>query len=123
MAYKKDELEAQALDAITRHNLFFIEDVVAYLPCSHKTFYNKKLHELQAIKEALDQNKIRTKNGLRSKWFKDGNATTQIALYKLLSNEDELRRLTGQTIMGDQDKPLQHRVKLTTDDIESDAIE
>lgn len=98
MAYKKAELEKQALAAIKEHNLFFIEDVVAYLPCGKKTFYNKELHELPTIKEALAQNRIRTKNGLRAKWYKDGNATTQIALYKLLGTQDELHRLTGQHI-------------------------
>ena len=39
MAYKTEELETKSLEAIEKHKLFFIEDVVAFLPCSKKTFY------------------------------------------------------------------------------------
>lgn len=98
MAYNKAELEKQALAAIREHNLFFVEDVVAFLPCTKGTFYNKGLHELDAIKEALETNRIKVKNGLRAKWYKNDNATTQIALYKLLGSEDELKRLAGQYV-------------------------
>lgn len=98
MAYKKAELEKQALAAIKEHNLFFIEDVVAYLPCDRATFYRKNCNECDAIKEALEQNRIRTKNGLRAKWYKNDNATTQIALYKLLGSEEELGKLNSQYI-------------------------
>lgn len=96
MAYNKADLEKQALEAIRANNLMFVTDVPAYLPCSMATFYNKKLEELESIKEALEQNRIKTKNGLRAKWYKNDNATTQIALYKLLANEDELRKLNSQ---------------------------
>lgn len=95
MAYKKADLEKQALAAIKEHNLMFVTDVPAYLPCSTKTFYNYSLQELQSIKEALEANRIKTKNGLRAKWYKSNNATTQIALYKLIGNEDEAHRLNG----------------------------
>lgn len=95
MAYNKADLEKQALEAIRANNLMFVTDVPAYLPCSMATFYNKKLEELESIKEALEQNRIKTKNGLRAKWYKNDNATTQIALYKLLANEDEAHRLNG----------------------------
>ena len=95
MAYKKAELEAQALKAIKDNNLMFVTDVPAYLPCTTKTFYNKELHELQAIKESLEQNRVKTKNGLRAKWYKSDNATVQIALYKLIGTEEEADRLNG----------------------------
>ena len=82
MAYKRAELEKQAIEAITSKNLFFIEDVVCYLPCSKKTFYDHKLHELHSIKEVLLKNKVEIKVGLRSKWYKYENATLQIALMR-----------------------------------------
>lgn len=123
MAYKTKELEEKALSAIEENSLVFIEDVVAYLPCAKKTFYEHKLHESHDIKKALETNRVQTKVRLRQTWLMGDNATAQIALYKLLSDENELRRLTGQTIIGDQDKPLQHVVKLKADDLESDAIE
>jgi len=123
MAYKKRELEEKALSAIKKHKLVFIDDVVSFLPCSRATFYNHGLDKLDAIKEVLEANRVQMKSGLRKKWYEGENATTQIALYKLLGNDDELRRLTGQTIMGDQDKPLQHVVQLKTEDLDSDPIE
>lgn len=95
MAYKKADLEKQALAAIKEHNLFFIEDVVAYLPCGKKTFYNKELHEVHTIKDALERNRVKVKNGLRAKWYKSDNPTVQIALYKLIGTEDEAHRLNG----------------------------
>lgn len=98
MAYKKADLEMQAIEVINENKLLFVEDVVAYLPCSRSTFYAKKLDKSDTIKEALETNRISTKNGLRRKWFEGGNATTQIALYKLLATPEELKRLASQYI-------------------------
>jgi len=98
MAYNTEELKEKALEVIKKKNLFFIEDVVAFLPCSKVTFYNHKLNELNSIKEALEKNRVKTKNGLRSKWYMSGAPAVQIALYKLLANEDEMRKLNSQYI-------------------------
>lgn len=98
MSYDKKELERTALDAIELNKLVFIDDVCTYLPCSRATFYNKELDKLDSIKEALVNNKLKMKNALRRKWYDSDNATVQIALYKILSDEDELRRLAGQYI-------------------------
>jgi len=95
MAYKKAELEKQALAAIRDNNLMFVTDVPTYLPCAVSTFYAKKLEESEAIKEALERNRVKTKNGLRAKWYKSENATVQIALYKLIGTEEEAHRLNG----------------------------
>lgn len=95
MAYKKEELVEQALQAIKDNNLMFVSDVVAYLPCDKATFYRKECNECNSIKEALEQNRIKTKNGLRAKWYKSDNATVQIALYKLIGTEEEADRLNG----------------------------
>jgi len=98
MAYKKAELEELAISAIEEHNLPFINSVVCFLPCSEKTFFNWKLHELQSIKDALMVNKIKTKMKLRKNWESDmASATVQIALYKLLADDDELNALNGET--------------------------
>lgn len=115
MAYKTKELREKALAAITENNLVFIEDVVNHLPCSKPTFYEHKLNEVDDIKEALENNRMQIKAGLRTKWYEGDNATTQIALYKLLSNEVEHKKLTGQTIMGDKDKPLDINVTVNID--------
>lgn len=93
MAYVTAELEVAAIQAIKDNNLVFIDEVPAYLPCSLKTFYNNKLHEVQELKEALEINKISLKNELREKWRKSDNPTLQMALYKLLATETERRQL------------------------------
>ena len=57
MAYTKKQLEEQALKAIKKHKLVFIEDVVCYITCSKSTFYNKRLHLNKNIQKALGTSK------------------------------------------------------------------
>ena len=93
MAYKTEELEQLAIEAIEKHKLIFIEEIASYLPCSEKTLRNHKLQELPTIKKAIQDNKISMKAKLRKKWYDSNNATIQLALYKLLANEEEFNRL------------------------------
>lgn len=93
MAYKTEDLEKKSIEAIEKHKLFFIEDVVAYLPCDKTTFYNHKLHEYNTIKEALEKNKVEVKTSMRSKWYKSDNPTLQMGLYKLIGTSEEAERL------------------------------
>ena len=94
MAYKTKELEKQALEAIEKYKLFFIDDIVSYLPCSTATFYNHKLEELETIKDALTKVKTEIKVSMRSKWYKSDNATLQMGLMKLIGSDDERKRLS-----------------------------
>jgi len=94
MAYNTKELEKQSLEAIKKHKLFFIEDIVSYLPCTKPTFYEHKLNELDSIKDALTKEKTEIKVSLRSKWYKSENATLQMGLMKLLSTNEELKKLS-----------------------------
>ena len=48
-------------------NILFITDLVAFLPISRATFYNYGLDKLDILKEAIDNNRIRTKQALRAK--------------------------------------------------------
>jgi len=50
MAYKKTDLEKQALTAIKKHKLKFVQHLVAFLPCSSSTFYDLELEKSEAIK-------------------------------------------------------------------------
>ena len=64
MAFDRDKLYQQAQTAITENNLFFIEDIVAFIPCSKPTFYEYfpiDSNEFNNLKGLLEQNKIRTK--------------------------------------------------------------
>ena len=117
MAYKYSELEKQALDAIEKHKLFFIADVVAYLPCSYVTFYDFKLNESNAIKDALTKVKTDIKVSMRSKWYKSENATLQMGLMKLISTEEELRKLSMQhNAVEEVEKPIFMNIDLSNDE-------
>jgi hypothetical protein len=94
MAYNTEELEKQSLKAIEKYKLFFIEDIVSYLPCTKPTFYEHKLNELDSIKDALTKVKTEIKVSMRSKWYKSENATLQMGLMKLIGSDEERRRLS-----------------------------
>jgi hypothetical protein len=110
MAYDKETLKKRGLEAIEKNKLFFIEDIIAYLGIAKQTFYNHKLHEDEEIIEALETNKISIKVGLRSKWYKSNTPVTQMALYKLISTPDELKRLSMQHIDADVKGNIVHQI-------------
>jgi len=99
MAFKTKDLHKQALKLIKEKKLFFIEDVVAFMPCTKGTFYSHFPIDsdlMAEIKEELDRNKVAVKSSLRKKWYESKNATLQIALMKLgrsLTEEDVCGRL------------------------------
>lgn len=98
MAYNKEKIYEQALKAIDKHNLFFIEDVIAYLPCVNSTFYEFfpiGSDESNTIKEMVEANKISTKVKMRKNWLDSENATLQMGLMKIIATEDEAHRLNG----------------------------
>lgn len=94
MQYKKADLEKKALAAIKEHSCIDVVELTAYLPCCNKTFYNHGLHELQSIKDAVEQQKVNIKAHLRKKWYDSDNATTGIALYKLSCTDEERKKLS-----------------------------
>jgi len=93
MAYKTEELLKQALEVAESKKLIFIEDIVAYLPCSKPTFYEHKINESNQLKEILLKNCTDIKTNLRAKWYKSDNATLQMALMKLVCTNEERRKL------------------------------
>jgi hypothetical protein len=113
MAYNYKDLEKQALEAIKKHNLFFIADVIAYLPCVSSTFYDYELEKSEPIKQALAKVKIDIKVSMRSKWYKSQNATLQMGLMKLLSTDEEIKKLSMSTnVLEGGEKPIQTIVHL-----------
>ncbi len=98
MAYDKQEIYQQAVEATEKHELFFIEDVVAYVSCGRSTFYDMfpdGSDELDAIKELTSNNKITTKVKMRKNWLDSDNATLQMGLMKIISTDEEAHRLNG----------------------------
>ena len=93
--YKTEDIKKQSLDAIKKNNLIFVGDIFAYTLFVKKTFYEHKLHESDDIKSALDKNRVSMKVSMRDKWYHSDNATLQIGLMKLISEDNEAHRLNG----------------------------
>jgi len=99
--YDKEEIKKTAIEAIKKHNLFFISDIVAYVPCSRSTFYSyftEDSDELDEFKELLEQNRVKTKSAIRAKLFQSNKAGELLALYRLVCTPDERRVLNQQYI-------------------------
>ena len=99
MAYNTEDLLKTALEAIDKHKLFFIEDIIAFLPCHKSTFYEHFPNESDNYKrmfDELEKNRIELKVSMRSKWYKSNAPALQMALMKLIASPDELKRLSMQ---------------------------
>ena len=97
MAYDKKKIFEQAKEMIVKHKLFFIEDIVAFLPCDKTTFYSffkVESNELNELKGLLETNRIELKVSMRSKWYKSNAPALQMALMKLICTEDERKKLS-----------------------------
>ena len=94
--YDKNELIATAKKAIKENNLFFIEDIIAFIPCAKQTFYDYfpvGSDEMDDLKGLLEQNKIRTKSAIRAKLYKSPKASELLALYRLICTPEERKML------------------------------
>lgn len=99
MAFNKKDLFNKAITAIEENNLFFIEDIIAFLPCDKTTFYRLikvGCNEYNALKDMLDANKVNQKVKMRKNWAASENATLQMGLMRLISTEEERKRLSQQ---------------------------
>ena len=96
MAYDKAKIYQQAQEAVKNNNLFFIDDIVAWLPCARSTFYEyypDGSDEMDNLKRMLEDNKIKTKSAIRSKLFKGEKAAELLALYRLICTPEERQNL------------------------------
>ncbi|WP_347219297.1 hypothetical protein [Chryseobacterium sp.] len=99
MAYKKKEIFEKAKDAITKHKLFFIEDIVSFLPCGKTKFYDffkVDSNEMNELKDMLEKNRVELKVSMRSRWYKSNSPALQMALMKLIATPEELKILSIQ---------------------------
>ncbi|MBC7524798.1 MAG: hypothetical protein H7239_10200 [Flavobacterium sp.] len=101
MAYDRIKIFEQAKEMIVKHKLFFVDDIVAFLPCANSTFYDffpANSEELDELKELLNQNRTTLKISMRSKWYTSNAPALQMALMKLIATPEELRKLSMQFI-------------------------
>lgn len=99
MAYDRKKIFEQAQEVIVKHKLFFIEDIVSFLPCDKTTFYKfypPESNELNELKGLLETNRTELKVSMRSKWYKSNAPALQMALMKLIATPDELKKLSMQ---------------------------
>ena len=95
--YDRKKIFEQAKEVIVKHKLFFIEDIVSFLPISKPTFYDffkPDSNEFNDIKDLLEKNRVEVKSAMRSKWFKSENPTLQVSLMKLICTDDERKKLS-----------------------------
>jgi hypothetical protein len=118
MAYDIQELKAKALEAIEKNKLFFVEDVIAYLPCQRTYFYDTvKLNKDPEILEMLEKNRVEIKVSMRKKWFVSEHPALQMGLYKLIGTDAEADRLGNKQKVehsSDSNSPLE--IHITTSD-------
>jgi hypothetical protein len=120
MAYNTEELFKTAIEQIKKNRLIFIEDIIAFLPCRKSTFYEHFPNDSDYYKrmfEELEQNRTELKVSMRSKWYKSNSPALQMALMKLIGNQEELRRLSMQHI--EQKQTNIDLSGLTTDEIKN----
>jgi len=101
MKYNKSKILQQSKEAIEKNNLFFVGDIVAWLPCQKSWFYDNfpaGSEEMETLQGMLEINKTRTKSAIRSKLFKSDKAGELLALYRLICTNEERQMLNQQYI-------------------------
>jgi hypothetical protein len=101
MAYDRIKIFEQAKEVIVKHKLFFIEDIVSFLPISKPTFYEYfpvDSNEVNELKELLETNRVSLKVSMRSKWYTSNAPALQMALMKLIATPEELKKLSMQFV-------------------------
>lgn len=101
MAYDRKKIFEQAKEMIVKHKLFFVDDIVAFLPCSKSSFYEfypDGSDELDELKGLLEINRTTLKVSMRSKWYTSNAPALQMALMKLIATPEELKKLSMQFV-------------------------
>ena len=116
MAYDRVKIFEQAKEVTVKNKLFFIEDIVAFLPISKKTFYEYfplYSNESNDLKELLETNRTELKVSMRSKWYKSNAPALQMALMKLIASPEELRKLAMNHVVSEEaEKPIFNGIDL-----------
>jgi len=116
MAYDKTKIFEQAKEAIIKHKLFFIDDIIAFLPIAKSTFYEWKLEQSDELKDLLNKNRTELKVSMRSKWYTSNAPALQMALMKLIASPEELRKLSmTHTAIEEVEKPIFKNIDLDVD--------
>ena len=116
MAYDRKKIFEQAKEMIVKHKLFFIDDIIAFLPIAKSTFYEWKMEQSDDLKALLEKNRTELKVSLRSKWYTSNAPALQMALMKLIANPEELRKLSmNHQVNEEVEKPIFKEIDLDVD--------
>ena len=117
MAYDKQKIFEQAKEMIVKHKLFFIDDIIAFLPIAKSTFYEWKMEQSDELKALLEKNRIELKVSMRSKWYTSNAPALQMALMKLIATPEELRKLSmNHQVTEEVEKPIFKELDLDVTD-------
>jgi len=115
--YSKKEIFDKAKEVIAKHKLFFIEDIVSFLPIGKTKFYEffkPDANDTNELKDLLETNRVELKVSMRSKWYKSNSPALQMALMKLIATDEELKKLSIQY----HDQKIDTTLNLTPEDRE-----
>jgi hypothetical protein len=89
----KHDYEAELLRVINENGIKFFDHSFGYTTFCRATAYKHGLDKIDAIKDAIDKNKVEAKNKMIGKWVDSDNPTLQIAAYRLMSDTEEHQKL------------------------------
>jgi hypothetical protein len=97
--YNKKQLVAKCVKIIKEKRIIKLEHLHSHLPVAKATFYKYVEDDgLDEIKEAIEDQRVIIKSSLLKKWYISENPTLQIACFKQVADDDELRRLNNKEI-------------------------
>ena len=99
MAEDKEKTIQAAIGAIEKYGLIFQEELWPFLHIVRSTFFEWNLHKSDTIRDALNNNKIKTKVGLRKKMYDSSNTSDRAMLYKLCGTQEERDILNNKHIV------------------------
>ena len=108
--FSDQELKKFALKIIEEKQCETIGDLIYYMPIGRSCFYLRGLDKVDSIKDAIVDIQYKEKREIRKRWKKSGNAALETCVYKILADEDELRRLQSHQ---KQDPAVEKGEKLT----------
>jgi predicted ATP-dependent protease len=89
-----EEMEAELLDIIERENIVMYTHCFGFTSFSIASAYLYEIEKLETIKSALKKNRAREKVSMIKDWKTNTSPAVQIARYRLMADEEELRLLT-----------------------------
>ena len=95
------KLEQKALKILEKKpDIYFFQDLCDEIGYNRQYLYSVGFSpdKNDILKQALEKNKKIVKRGLRNKWYKSDNPTLQVALYKLLADDEEWKKLNNSRV-------------------------